>query len=76
MDDAAVASYLGAMFSNREYRPYASAEQAVLSRDIHCADDETAIEQARRLFPSGLIEIWQGNRLVGRVHAKLGAGVV
>ena len=54
------------MFTGSEYRIYFLSGSAVLSRDIQCADDKLAIEQAERLFPKGIIEIWQGNRLVSR----------
>ena len=54
------------MFSASEYRVYFLSEGAILSRDIQCADDTLAIEQAERLFPEGIIEVWQGNRLVSR----------
>lgn len=40
-----------------------------LHRDIECADDQTALEQARRFHPVGLVEAWQGTRLVGRLEA-------
>jgi hypothetical protein len=57
------------MFSAAEYRVYFLSGSAVLSRDIHCADDSLAIEQAERLFPEGIIEVWQANRLVNRENA-------
>lgn len=56
------------MFSAKEYRVYFLSGAAVLSRDIQCADDTIAIEQAERLFPEGIVEVWQGNRLVTRLE--------
>lgn len=56
------------MFSAPEYRIYFMNGSAVLSRDLQCADDETAIEQAERLFSEGIVEVWQGNRLVTRIE--------
>lgn len=56
------------MFGSTEYRVYFLSGAAVLSRDIQCADDALAIEQAGRLFPEGIVEVWQGNRLVTRVE--------
>ena len=56
------------MFGAPEYRLYFLSGTAVLSRDIQCADDALAIEQAERLFPEGIVEIWQGNRLVNRLE--------
>lgn len=57
------------MLSNRDYRIYVTSAAAVLSRDLACADDEAAVEQARRLFPHGLVEVWQHNRLVQRIES-------
>lgn len=56
------------MFENREYRIYMTGKLATLSRNIECANDDTAVEQARRLFPNGLVEVWHGNRLVSRIE--------
>jgi len=56
------------MFNAPEYRVYFVSEALALSRDIHCADDQAAIEQAGRLFPEGIVEVWQGNRLVTRIE--------
>jgi hypothetical protein len=57
------------MIGNRDYRVYVTSETAALSRDLECADDDAAVEQARRLFPQGLVEIWQAHRLVQRIEA-------
>ena len=57
-----------AMFSAPAYRVYFLSGSAVLSRDIHCGDDALAIEQAERLFPEGIVEVWQANRLVTRLE--------
>lgn len=56
------------MFSAPEYRVYFLSGSAVLSREIQCADDAIAIEQAERLFSEGIVEVWQGNRLVTRME--------
>lgn len=56
------------MFSALEYRVYFMSGEAVLSRDLQCADDDAATEQAGRLFPEGIVEVWQGNRLVTRIE--------
>lgn len=56
------------MFSALEYRVYFMSGGAVLSRDLQCADDDAATEQAGRLFPEGVVEVWQGNRLVARIE--------
>jgi hypothetical protein len=56
------------MTSASEYRVYFISGDAVLSRDIECADDLLAIEQAERLFSEGIIELWQGNRLITRLE--------
>ena len=57
-----------AMFTAPEYRIYFLSGSVVLSRDVQCADDEAAIEQAERLYPVGIIEVWQGHRLVTRIE--------
>jgi hypothetical protein len=54
------------MIGSREYRIYTTAGLATFWRDLHCTDDEVAIEQAARLFPTGVVEVWQGDRLVSR----------
>ena len=69
MDDSPATIYLCAMLSNREYRLYVTGEMATFCRDLQCADDDMAREQAQRLFPNRMIEIWQGNRLIGRIGA-------
>lgn len=69
MDDSPVTAYLRPMFGNREYRLYVTSELATFCRDLRCADDNMAREQAQRLFPNHLVEIWLGNRLVGRIDA-------
>lgn len=56
------------MLSATEYRVYFHSGAVILSRDLQCADDALALEQAERLFPEGIIEIWQGNRLVSRIE--------
>lgn len=56
------------MFGNREYRVYVIDDSAALSRDLECADDAAAIEQARRMFPERLVEVWQGHRLIERIE--------
>lgn len=56
------------MFNAPEYRVYFMSGLLALSRDIQCGDDQAAIEQAGRLFPEGIVEVWQGNRLVTRME--------
>ncbi len=56
------------MFTGPEYRIYFLSGSVVLSRDVQCVDDEAAIEQAGRLYPVGIIEVWQGHRLVSRIE--------
>jgi hypothetical protein len=55
------------MVSAPEHRVYFVSGSAVLSRDIQCTDDTLAIEHAERLLPEGIVEVWQGNRLVTRL---------
>lgn len=56
------------MFGAPEYRIYFLSGSVVLSRDIQSADDGAAIEQAERLFPEGIVEVWHGTRLVTRIE--------
>jgi hypothetical protein len=56
------------MFNAPEYRVYFLSGSVVLSRDVKCADDKAAMEQAERLYPVGIIEVWQGHRLVARIE--------
>ena len=58
------------MFNAPEYRVYFMSGLLGLSRDIQCADDQTATEQARRLFPEDIVEVWQGDRLVTRIENR------
>jgi hypothetical protein len=41
--------------------------RACFHADFLAASDEAAAGLARRLFPDRLIELWEGNRLVGRL---------
>ncbi len=61
------------MFGAQEYRVYFLSGSAALSRDIQCADDARAIEQAVRLFPEGIVEVWHATRLVRRIDRKVAA---
>ena len=56
------------MFSVSEYRVYFLSGGAVLSRELQCASDALAVEQAKRMFAEGIVEVWQGNRLVTRIE--------
>jgi 1,2-phenylacetyl-CoA epoxidase PaaB subunit len=38
-----------------------------LSEELRAADDRTALEMAQRRFRRGVVELWDGQRLVGRL---------
>jgi len=48
-------------------------DRACFHADFLAASDEAAARQAVRLFPERLLELWDGNRCVGRLgleHAR------
>lgn len=53
------------------YRAYTVADDGEFASavDLDCADDEAAIEAARRLLNGRNIEIWQGERKVFLLEA-------
>ena len=51
-----------------EYKAYAIAPDGsiTLRIDLVCEDDESARERARQLVDADPIELWQGERFLGR----------
>ena len=60
----------------RAYRIYRLADDGRVQEPpnlIFCDDDDSAITKAYEyVFPSRVIEIWQGARRVGQIHMRLG----
>ncbi len=54
---------------NDEYRfrQLGDADQAVSELSMVCLDDEAALLLGERLAQGGAVEVWMGDRLVGRV---------
>jgi hypothetical protein len=55
-----------------EYRAYTIGPDGhiISSEPMICADDEEAIERARRLVEGHGIELWSGARLVARLPGR------
>jgi hypothetical protein len=52
-----------------EYRIYCLNDEGRFSKvtEVEAKSDDDALAQARALDHPGICEVWQGNRLVGRV---------
>lgn len=45
-------------------------DRAGLSRDLIALNDDKALEEAQQCYRSGAVEVWDGQRLVGRIESS------